>query len=177
MEAEHYTKKTDGNSRRWIKIEDYGHTLSAMRALAPPHSIEAKPGKDSPRLEYQMYLFSTGTCDVAAIFSPTLNFMPDRALRFAISFDDETPQIITIVPEHYSAQNGNRDWEKSVVDNARYSHTTHSVTKPGYHVLKIWMVDPGIVLQKLVINTGGLKASSLGPPESYHRSVRLNTGE
>ena len=115
-----------------------------------------------------MYLFSTGKFDVRAILSPTLNFMPDHALRFAISIDDEIPQIVTIVPEHYSAQNGNRDWEKSVEDNARFTHTTHAIANPGYHVLKVWMVDPGVVLQKLIVNTGGVKPCYLGPPESFH---------
>jgi hypothetical protein len=175
IEAEHYTKKIDTDSRRWIKIEDYGHTLSAMRAFSPPHMKEATPGKDSPSLEYRMYLFRTGKFEISAILSPTLNFMPDHALRYAISIDDETPQIVTIVPEHYSAQNGNRDWEKSVEDNARYSHTIHTVKNLGYHVLKIWMVDPGVVLQKLIVNTGGVQPCYLGPPESFH--VAAKTGK
>jgi hypothetical protein len=118
-----------------------------------------------------MYLFKTGTVDVTTINSPTLNFMPDRGLQYAISFDDESPQIVTIIPENYNAQNGNRDWEKSVADNMRISRTNHTITKPGYHTLKIWMVDPGVVLQKIIVNTGGLKPSYLGPPESFKKTV------
>jgi len=168
IEAEHFTKKTDVDSMRWMNIEDYGHTLSAMRAMAPANAQRAVPGKNSPSLEYQMYLFTTGKVDVETINSPTLNFMPGRGLHYAISIDSDTPQIVTLVPEHFSAQHGNMDWEKSVADNARTSHTSHTITKPGYHVLKIWMVDPGVVLQKLVVNTGGVKPCYLGPPESFH---------
>jgi len=172
IEAEHYTKKTDVGSRRWMKIENYGYTLSAMRTMAPAEAKSSVPGKDAPCLEYQMYVLTPGTIDVCAMNSPTLNFMHGRGLQYAVSFDTDTPQIVTLVPENYSAQNGNRDWEKSVADNARYSHSTHLIAKPGYHVLKIWMVDPGIVLQKLVVNTGGVKPCYLGPPESFYRSVQ-----
>lgn len=36
----------------------------------------------------------------------------------------------------------------------------------GKHTLKIWMLEPGIVLQRIVIDTGGLRPSYLGPEES-----------
>ena len=54
IEAEHFTKKTDAGSNRWIKIEDYGRTLSGMRAEGLVDAPAATPGKDSPCLEYQM---------------------------------------------------------------------------------------------------------------------------
>jgi hypothetical protein len=167
IEAEHYTNKIDADTSRWIRIEDYGHTLSAMRATAAVDAAPATPGKDSPCLEYHMYLFSTGSFDVNSIFAPTLNFIEGRGLQYAISFDNKTPQTITLVPENYNAQNRNTDWEKSVSDNARFSHSIHIINTPGYHTLKIWMIDPGVVLQKIVVNTGGLKPSYLGPPESF----------
>jgi hypothetical protein len=138
-----------------------------MRATAPADYPPATPGKNSPCLEYQIYLFSTGTFDVTTIFAPTLNFIRGRGLHYAISFDDQPPQIVTLVPEDYDARNGNTDWEKTVSDNARLSKSSHTIQSPGYHTLKIWFIDPGLVLQKIILNTGGLRPSYLGPPESY----------
>jgi hypothetical protein len=167
IEPEHFAKNTDAGGNRWIKIEDYGRTLSGMRATGPVDAPEAAPGKDSPCLEYPMYLFDSGKVELNTITSPTLNFMPGRALRFAASIDDATPTVATLVPAKYNAQNGNRDWETTVMDNARTAKTSFTLTKAGYHTLKIWMIDPGVVVQKIVVDLGGLKTSYLGPPESY----------
>jgi hypothetical protein len=175
IEPEHYSRKTEAGPNRWIRIEDYGRTLSGMRAEAPPHASSLAPGKDSPCLEYQTYLFSTGAVEVVAITSPTLNFVPGRGLRLAVSFDDQPPQIVDVVPATANAGDSNRSWEESVRVNARYARSTVTIEKPGYHTLKFWMVDPAVVLQKIVINTGGLKPSYLGPPESYRNSATLSS--
>ena len=102
---------------------------------------------------------------------PTLNFVPGRGLRFAIAFDDQAPQIVDAIGPLAGRDNLPRDWETIVKDSARHVKTSLDVTSPGYHTLKIWMVDPAVVLQKVVVNMGGLKPSYLGPPESYHASV------
>jgi len=168
MEAEHYTRNTAAGANRWIKIPNYGHTLSGLRADGPPEVL-ATPGQDSPCLEYKMYLFNPGPVQVEAIVGATLNFLADRPLRYAVSFNDDPPQTITIVPADFDARNGNRDWEESVRNNCRRILSSHNLATPGYHTLKIWMVDPAVVMQKLVVNTGGVKPSYLGPPESFHR--------
>lgn len=143
-----------------------------MRANAPADADPAIAGKDSPCLEYKIYFFNTGTFEVKPVFSPTLNFIPGRGLQYAISFDDQPALTVTLVPENYNAQNRNTDWEKSVSDNSRLSPSNHTIATPGYHTLKIWMVDPGVVIQKIIINTGGLKTSYLGPQESYHGKLK-----
>jgi len=171
IEPEHFTKKTDIGDYRWIKIDDYGHTLSAMKTVAPVDAPSATPGKDSPSLEYQMYINNAGPVVTNLGVAPTLNFVPGRGLRVAVSFDDETPQIVTIVPQNFSAQNGNTEWEESVRDNWRFVQTMHTLSKPGYHTLKIWMVDPAVVLEKIIVDAGGMKPSYLGPPESYHNNI------
>ncbi len=162
IEAEHFTKKNDANGVRWEKIDDYGRTLSSMTVF-PVTAKRVTPPTNSPSLEYQMYLFHPGKVEVESILAPTLNFVPGRGLRFAISFDDQPPQIIDAL-----AHNSVHDWEQSVEDSVRKVKSTHTIENAGYHTLKFWMVDSGIVLQKLVVNLGGVKPSYLGPPESYH---------
>jgi hypothetical protein len=168
VEAEHYTRKVDAGPVRWEKIDDYGRTLSSL-AIFPVTANSVTPPENSPHLEYRMYLFSTGKVEVLSIIAPSLNFVPGRGLRFAVSFDDEPPQVVTAVPEGYFVDNGNQDWEASVRDNCRLLKSTHQLDRPGYHTLKFWMVDPAVVLQKLVVNLGGVKPSYLGPPESHRR--------
>jgi hypothetical protein len=171
IEPEHFTKKTDSGIRRWIRVEDYGRTLSGMRAEAPVDAVAATPGKDSPTLDYRMYLHTAGRVTTNLVLSPTLNFVAGRGLRVAVSFDEEAPQIVDILPANYNAQNGNRDWEESVRNNARTISTTHVVPGTGYHTLKIWMVDPAVVVQKIVVHTedSTRPVTYLGPPESFRR--------
>jgi hypothetical protein len=171
IEAEHYTKKIDTDSANWEKIDNLGRTLSAM-TIFPVTTESVTPPANSPHLEYKMYLFHPGKVEVESIISPTLNFVQGRGLRFAISFDDQPPQILTAVPGNFAAGDGNRDWEETVKDGVRKVESTFTLTDTGYHTLKFWMVDPGVVLQKLVINLGGVKPSYLGPPESYHEITR-----
>ncbi|MGA9567128.1 MAG: glycosyl hydrolase 115 family protein [Candidatus Korobacteraceae bacterium] len=162
IEAEHYTKKIDAAQASWQKIDGYGRTLSSM-TIFPVTAKSVMPPADSPCLEYQMYLFHPGELEVEAILAPTLNFVPGRGLRYAISFDDQPPQIIDAL-----ANNTQQAWAQSVEDSVRKVKSTHTVEGVGYHTLKVWMVDPGVVLQKLVVDLGGVKPSYLGPPESFH---------
>jgi hypothetical protein len=162
IEAEHFTGKIDTPTATWQKIDNYGRTLSSM-TIFPVTAKSVAPPVDSPCLEYHVYLFQPGRVDVEAILAPSLNFVPGRGLRFAISFDDQPPQILDA-----AANNSPEVWARSVEDSVRKVNSAHTIEGTGYHTLKVWMVDPGVVLQKLVISSGGVMPSYLGPPESFH---------
>ncbi|KAA3437695.1 glycosyl hydrolase 115 family protein [Rufibacter hautae] len=165
MEAAHYTRAVEGNSIQWKLIPDLGRTASAMTTL-PVTAPSQTPGGNSPHLEYKVYLQKEGPVNVQVFLSPTLNFHNTQGLRYAISFDDEAPQIINI-----HTDKSEREWNKNVANNINLTVSKHQLKKPGEHVLKFWIVDAGVVLQKLVIDTGGLKPSYLGPPESANLSA------
>jgi hypothetical protein len=125
------------------------------------------PAVDSPHLEYLFYSFSTGKVSTVLYIAPTLNFLPNKPLRIGVSLDNHPPHIITILPEHYEALDSNTDWQETVKNNYRKIISHHTINHPGEHKLLIWMVDPGVVLQKLVIDFGGVQPSYLGPPQTY----------
>lgn len=160
MEAAHYTNKVEKGDIQWLVIPDLGKTLSGV-TLIPVTSPAQTPKGNSPRLEYKIHLFSEGEVKVKVYVSPTLNFH-NKGLRYAISIDDEAPQIINIHEDL-----SEKAWEKSVADNIKILESKHNITTPGEHVLKFWMVDPAVVLQKIVVETGESKPSYLGPPESF----------
>jgi Glycosyl hydrolase family 115/Gylcosyl hydrolase family 115 C-terminal domain len=170
IEAPHYTRKIDRPAARWDRIDDLGRTDSAMTVL-PVTAESLTPGNNAPCLEYKMYLFHAGSIKVEALFDPTLNFVPRRGLRYAIAFDDQPPQVVDLLLDKSQAA-----WATSVEDSVRKSTSTHTIAAPGYHTLNVWMVDPGVVLQKLVVDVGGVKPSYLGPPESFHLPLPETVG-
>jgi hypothetical protein len=168
IETEHYTKSTSIGGVRWERIPDYGETLSGM-SVFPVDAASVLPPQSSATLEYRMFLFDGGSVNVQATLGPSLNFVPGRGLRFSIAFDDQPPQVIDAL-EH----NSDSDWAKAVSDGVRRAEAKLNVGQPGYHTLKIGMVDPGVVLEKIVVSAGPLKPSYLGPPESFHHFSATN---
>jgi hypothetical protein len=166
IEAAHFTKKTDTSAAHWEVVDDLGRTLSSV-TIFPANAASLKPPEESPRLDYEMYLSSTGALETTFILGPCLNFDPTRGVQMPVGFDNERPQILTIVPKGYVAGDGNRDWEESVKDSARKVKSKHLIGASGYHTLHVWMVDPGITIQKIIVDTGGVRPSYLGPHESY----------
>jgi len=163
IDAAHYTANVSAGPVRWEEIPDLGRTLSGMSTF-PVISPSVMPPQDSPHLEYRMYLFDSGEAQVEATISPTLNFVPGRGLRYAISIDDDAPQVVDSL-----AVNTEESWSKSVEDSVRKITSRCKVKSPGYHVLKFWYVDPGVVLQRLVVRFRDVPATYLGPPESFHK--------
>jgi len=159
MEASHYTRAINATPVNWLIIPDIGRNGSGM-TITPVTATRQVPGPSSPRLEYDILVFDTGRVNVQAYFSPTLNFNVGE-LQYGLSIDNESPQIINLHKDH-----SNKTWEQWVANNIIVDSTEFHFNKAGQHVLKFWMVDPGIVLQKLVVGFPNVKPSYLGPPET-----------
>ncbi len=162
IEAAHYSKVINSDNIKWQVIPDYGRTLSGVMP-APVTAKTQFPAGNSPHLEYIINMIDTGWVNVKAYISPTLDFTNSNGLHFALSIDNEKPQIINI-----NADESTKAWSKDVSDNIKIMESKFHIAKSGAHVLKYWMVNPAVVLQKIVIDTGTERPSYLGPPKSYY---------
>jgi hypothetical protein len=166
IEAPHFSRAVGDKEIEWRTLADFGRTLGGVTTF-PVLAAARTLGGDSPRLEYDLHLFTAGDVRVEFQVAPSLDFQPESPLRFAVSFDDALPQIVKI------GTNPNvwEPWGTAVADGVRRVMSTHTLGKPGRHTLKVWAITPGVVLERIVIDTGtarapGVRPSYLGPVES-----------
>lgn len=166
IEAAHYTRKNDTNGMRWTVVPNLGRTHSSL-IVEPLNSTRQKLDKNTPSVAYDFTVFNGGEVVVESYLSPTQNIRKTEGLLFALSIDDEEPQIINMNEGEIKPDWEYADWwMTSVGDHIKIKKSKHWIDTPGKHTLKIWTLDAGIVFQKFVIDAGGHKASYLGAPES-----------
>ncbi|MFS4428444.1 glycosyl hydrolase 115 family protein [Chryseobacterium sp. S90] len=157
IEAENFARIHQSEKIHWEVIPDFGKTKSGVTTF--PQNAYPK-NDESIWLEYDINFESKGEFDVQLLLAPTLNFNHNKGLRYEISFDNETPQIVNF-NGHYKGELGK--WQSEHI--IKYI-TKHAISQAGKHTLRFRVLEPGIVLEKILINTGGLKPSYLGAPES-----------
>ncbi len=166
MEAEHYARKIDKTPAAWHVLEGLGRTGASVTIL--PTTIPSVASLEhiatqSLVLEYDLYTFTEGEATIQLNCIPSNAINADHGVGLAVSVDDGDPVITSRT-------------SSNVLDNFMTLKAKVDMRKQGPHQLKVWMVDPGVVIDKIIVDFGGVKDSYLGPPESvYHsRPVRPN---
>jgi hypothetical protein len=162
MEAEHFTRRRDRDGAGWRAIAGLGRSGDSVAVFPPTVASHSEPAAivaRSPALEYDMHLFTAGEHPLHVDCLPTHPAAPDCGVRLAIGIDGSEPRVLGDRPRYPA----------DVLANLRRHTTTVTVDKPGRHTLTVWMVDPGVVIDKIVLHTEAPKDSYLGPPESFRR--------
>lgn len=163
IEAPHFTRALNTSDATWKTLPRFGRTEGGVTIYPVTATTRTVDGK-TPRLEYDLMMHSTGDVRVTLHCAPSLDFQSGEGLRIAVSIDGDEPQVLKL--DTYAKAH----WESAVAENIRRLTSTHTIENPGVHTLKVWMVTPGVVLQRIVVDAGGVRPSYLGPPES----LRIN---
>ena len=158
--AEHFDRRGGNSNFQWEVIPQHGREGSSI-SVFPISDFSFEDTGKAPYVEYDFTLLHPGEVQIHSYFAPSLAFFPERGLRVALAVDNEKPQLLDLAANFSQA-----DWEESVRSDVRQLTSKHKIERAGKHKLRVYMVDPGVTLEKLVIDSGGLKPSYLGPAES-----------
>ncbi|MCC6759634.1 MAG: glycosyl hydrolase 115 family protein [Chitinophagaceae bacterium] len=163
IQADHFSRSASPKGVSWKVLPNHGRVGNAITTFPVTHaSFSIAP---APTVEYEFYTYDTGNLRLNTYLSPSLNYwhLPE-GLQIAVSINNEAPQIISINKDDAVT----KTWEKWVANNIIVKQTQHRVEKAGKQVVKLKVLHPGIVVQQLVLDFGGLKSSFLGPPETIN---------
>ena len=161
IESNHYAKSVGMNGVDFVQVPYIGRTEGGMTTA--PAAVKLPDNLQEMYLEYEVELATGGEAELTLLFSPTLNFNGNRGLRYAVSIDGGTEQVVNI-NGHYRGELG--QWQGEYIIK---SPTRHTIAGAGRHTLRVRFLDSGLVLQKLLLDLGGLKPSYLGAPESARK--------
>lgn len=162
IEADHLTQATSTPEAKWTILPGHGRTRAGITTF--PVTTPRLPQDRQPYVEYTIQLQDTGRISIHTYCSPTIDFLSQGGLQYGIAVDDEPRQVVNLHANDHIA-----DWMRSVSNNIRVSSSVHHIKTPGKHTIRFYRIDPGVILQKIVVDTGGLQPSYLGPPESHRQ--------
>lgn len=166
IDAVHTERRVARGRARWRTVRGLGRRAAAVEAVPSTAApITSDFAARAPELRYRVRFSSTGSFPVSVFRLPSLDERGAR--RLALALDDRPPVVLS----GQAVATGNRGdaWARNVEEGVEKLTATVTVTEPGEHVLRVFMVDPGIAVDQIVVDTGGLPtAAYLAPPESYH---------
>ncbi|MCX2678642.1 glycosyl hydrolase 115 family protein [Galbibacter sp. EGI 63066] len=164
IDAENFTDHKQTKETSWKIIEGLGYTGSVVKTMPEKaNSIEETSEiiTNSPVLEYDFYTFNHGAAETFVQIVPTHAVYPGKKVRLAVGIDDAMPVILD-----YQTHGRSEEWKQNVLKNAAVKSVTDIIEKPGKHKLKIWMVDPGVMVDRILIDLGGWKESYAFPEQT-----------
>ena len=175
--AHDYTRRTATDDAHWVFLPGLGRGKGNMGI--EPVTAKSRPLGDGATLEYDINFSQSGKQKLALGILPTNDVNPARGLRIGVRVDDGEMQTIDARQGYvdtfneYTKENiarskvlkplprpasdiylsGSRQRMRSeVFDNLRWLSIDFDMPTAGNHTIKVVMIDPEIVVEKLVVN-------------------------
>jgi hypothetical protein len=167
MEAEHASRIVPGADAKWEHLPGLGYNGEAMGvtpSTVTTRTILEKIVKESPCLEFKAWVRHPGMWHVSVRTLPTFSVETGQAQRYAVSVDGGMPKV---VPLPTMTNESERRWQENVLRNAAITTSDHNIGTAGLHTFKVWMVDPGIVVDSVMgANGASMEAGYTWPEET-----------
>jgi len=147
LEAERFDGQRKAGAASWQAVPGLGTSGSGAVVLVAPGGAGIAPERaaGAPRLDYHLNLALAGALTVRVQLLPT---HPGAGkLRFALALDDGAPQIVEM-----ANRDGGAEWAEGVLNNARTVTADLGQAAAGGHMLRLYAIDPGVVIDTLEVS-------------------------
>ncbi|MGQ1889180.1 glycosyl hydrolase 115 family protein [Thermophagus sp. OGC60D27] len=149
-----FHRKTENEDILFQIIDGLGYANSSLQLGHAKYDS----GNDS-FVEYDFFAENDGEITIYTYMLPLFPKDSAHDTRYGVQVDDMEPVVHSNSVKEYS-----KEWAQNVLRNSAINETKFVIDNPGKHTLKIISIDPGMIIQKIVIDFGGLKKTYLGPP-------------
>ena len=163
VDLEDYAHKEDGQGLSIRTVEGIGYDWVSVQ-LGEAVQASLDPSKlDGPRVEYELPRMDA---DSVTIQVYTVPFFPlyvgKGANRFGISVDGQPAVVAENTPREYSLQ-----WKDQVLRNGALAVAKFKIDAgKDVHRLTLTVGDPGVMVQRVIVDWGGLQKTYVGPSAS-----------
>lgn len=164
IEAENFRNKADVMDFGWRTIRGLGKTGDSVSVFP---NVAKSFTANSPSMEYEIEV-DGGGYTVEFYLLPTQPLVTGKGLRLAFAIDDEEPQVVIADAD---TEVSSRKWAANILDQNTRAIAKRAISR-GKHRLRVFAVDTGVVLDKIVLDQGDLPMSYFGPAETRYRRTK-----
>jgi hypothetical protein len=159
IDASRYAEIGDSSGTfQWKRDEDMGHDGRVLKASLP--KIGDKPmkpdlaiiKKEAHFVAYHFYTFTPASPSMTVLSVPSHPINNNFSNRYAVSVDDGPLTLVDFKTEGRS-----EEWKQNVLSNRAARTVQLQYLDKGLHKLKIYCVDPGVMLEDIHIKLAGWK--------------------
>ena len=167
IHAAHFSSMNNKRSGNWTLMPYLGYAGEVMetRGVAVKDSSHITDTgwirKNASFLEYDFFTFSPAEASVTIFTLPTHPLNNVFSMRYAVSIDGGPLQIV-----NFRTFGRSEEWKQNVLRNRAERKLSFSSIDKGKHTLRIYSVDPGVILQNILIDLGGLRKAYGTIPET-----------
>jgi hypothetical protein len=169
MHAGNYTAYRGNEKTAWKPTPGLGHTKKALVAtvtspLAAEKIDTAAVRKSAAVVAYDFYSMSSARPSFRFYTLPTHPLNDHFGMRYGVSIDDGPINILD-----FETFGRSEEWKQNVLRNSAIKDWQGNPLQPGKHTLKIYTIDPGVVLDRILVTFGDVPHSYSVVPETIKK--------
>jgi hypothetical protein len=159
VDLEKMARRYENNGHKFSIIEGMGYGWKVLQLGNPTDKVGDASDVNGDRVEYLLPKIDSDSIEVTLYSVPFFPLYQGRNTDIGVSVDGCKPQIFRNEFKEYGLS-----WKNQVLRNGAEVKMKFAINKKDKsHKLSLICGEPGMMVEKIIVDWGGLKASYLGP--------------